>query len=137
MNLRTLAALALTSFASFACVPGGIEAEQGAEETSGDEPIGEVGEMWGPCPIDEVTGIYTLCNSQTTACVPADSGTANMCLPIGSCGDTGPSFGASAEVGWGNACYARCEIDDDCASGMVCGHADSDGGLMCSWPFDN
>lgn len=94
------------------------------------------GEMWGPCPTDTVTGLPDLCYGEDLACVPADGGERNMCLPLGSCPASLPEFGASFQVGWGDACYARCETDDDCAKGMTCAVALADGATMCAWPVD-
>lgn len=109
------------------------EAPVGCE--SADPPGWAVGEAWGPCPIDPVSGIYTLCNSETLACVPANNATANMCLPLDACPESVP-IGKGAELGFGDACYPRCDSDQDCSDGMICAMADGDGDSMCAWPFD-
>jgi hypothetical protein len=92
------------------------------------------GEAWGPCPIDKQSGQPTLCYGEDLACVPADFGESNICLPLGSCPADAPTWGTMHEVGWGDACYLRCETDDDCGDGMVCGMAIADGQPMCAWP---
>jgi hypothetical protein len=92
------------------------------------------GEMWGPCPISE-QGTIDLCNSEDLACVPASDGTANICLPLGSCPDVVP-LGLFGELGWGEACYPRCGNDSECMDGQVCAMADADGGSICAWPWD-
>lgn len=94
-----------------------------------------VGEIWGPCPISDV-GTIDLCNSEALACVPADDGAANACLPVGGCPDN-LSFGDHGDVGWGDVCYARCESASDCLDGQVCGSAVSDGSSMCAWPISS
>ncbi len=91
-----------------------------------------VGEMWGPCPT--INGIPTLCSSEDIACVPADFGESNICLPLNGCPSALPSIGVNFEVGWGSACYPRCEYDTDCLDGMVCGISLADNSQMCAWP---
>jgi hypothetical protein len=92
----------------------------------------EVGEMWGPCPT--VDGAPALCNSDSISCVPADFGEANICLPLGSCPSDLPNFGTVFELGWGTACYPRCDVDSDCADGMTCAVSLADESSMCAWP---
>lgn len=107
--------------------------EKHHHEEGGGELEFPVGEAWGPCPIDVSSGVYTLCNSADTACVPADEGTAAICLPLDDCSETE----IESELGWGGACYARCEFDDDCPGGMVCADSIADGKLMCAWPVSS
>jgi hypothetical protein len=90
------------------------------------------GSAWGPCPT--LSGIPTLCDSEAIACVPADFGEANICLPLEACPFPEPDIGTSLELGWGMACYPRCNTDDDCLAGMVCGVSLADNTDMCAWP---
>jgi hypothetical protein len=96
------------------------------------EPF-HAGEVWGPCPTT-IDGIPTLCNSESVACVPADFAEANICLPIGGCPAELPDMATAFEPGWGDACYPRCDTDDDCIVGMVCGTSVADDSSMCAWP---
>jgi hypothetical protein len=98
------------------------------------EPLFEAGQLWGPCPTDQQSGQPTLCYGEDLACVPADFGESNICLPLGSCPPTLPDIGTTYEIGWGDACYPRCSDDADCAPGMVCGMAIADSTPMCAWP---
>ncbi len=106
-------------------------ADDEAGTTAGDA-CGEfyAGEMWGPCPIDEGTGVITLCNSSEVACVPSENG--HMCLPSGACPDDA-AFGSDLDLGWGDVCYPRCSSDADCCGGMVC-DVSLNGEPMCAWP---
>jgi hypothetical protein len=133
------------------CVPGGISVDDGSTndgstDGSTDDGADEVetddegspdmldeflpGEMWGPCPIDESSGSITLCTVEGVACVPSQAGT--MCLPIADC-PPWPGFSTHLSMGWGYACYPRCDSDDDCAPGMVC-DTSLNFESMCSWP---
>lgn len=94
------------------------------------------GQMWGPCPVDQTTGQPTLCYGEDIACVPADFGEANICLPLDECPATLPDYGTGYELGWGDACYPRCVTDSDCGDGMVCAMSSADGSPMCAWPLD-
>jgi hypothetical protein len=97
-------------------------------------PAPAPGEMWGPCPITE-QGTIDLCNSEDLACVPADDGTASICLPLGGCPDVVP-LGLFGELGWGDACYPRCGQGGDCLDGQLCSMADADDGSVCAWPIE-
>ncbi len=90
------------------------------------------GEAWGACPT--INGTPTLCNSEEIACVPADFAEANICLPIGGCPVELPDFGTAFELGWGDACYPRCDDDSDCLDGMVCAVSLADESRLCAWP---
>jgi hypothetical protein len=96
-------------------------------------PAPAPGEMWGPCPVSD-QGTIDLCNSEDLACVPAADGTANICLPLGSCPDVVP-LGIFGELGWGEACYPRCGQNSECFDGQICAMSDADGGSVCAWPF--
>lgn len=110
-----------------------VDAGNGMCSASDQEPM-QPGEMWAPCPIAD-GGTITLCNSQTLACVPANGGDANACLPVGECPDgitTG--FTGGLVLGFGGVCYPRCSGDTQCLPGQVCAVALADGESMCAWP---
>lgn len=116
----------------------GQDTTDGAMPDLGSDPTSAEylpGELWGPCPIDESAGTITLCNYENVmACVVSENG--NMCLPIGSCPTfpNWPDFSDYLSMGWGYACYPRCDADDDCAEGMICDKSLIYLEAMCSWP---
>ena len=158
-------ALALLAFAALACTPGGfgpldagdtgesdgtdsdglgfdddVDSTDEAMPDLGSDPVAtsyQPGELWGPCPIDESVGTITLCTYENVmACVVSENG--NMCIPIGGCPTfpSWPDFSDYLSMGWGYACYPRCDADSDCAEGMICDLSLTYLEPMCAWPAD-
>jgi hypothetical protein len=150
MRLLTVCVLLLAACSPGPILDGGLDDSSSTDTTDGSSESDEIGlsdtndlldtpsdeyqsgEMWGPCPIDEASGTITLCTDEGVACVPSQGGT--MCLPIGEC-PPWPGFSTHLSMGWGYACYPRCESDADCAPGMAC-DISLNFESMCSWPSE-